>query len=86
MLLMHGFCTLYKRILGRHKIDVINSIMLLIKRFCIGSVTGLRSAVLVRGRSPSNNTADQGPVTKPIRNHLINDIIQLLTNEELDMM
>ena len=59
--------------------------MLLIKRFRIGSVTGPWSAVLalgqspmsaalVRGQRPRTNTADQGPVTEPIRNHLINDI------------
>ena len=34
-----------------------------------------RSAVLVQGRKPRTNTAEQGPVTEPIRNHLINNII-----------
>ena len=48
--------------------------MLSIKRFRIGSVTGSRSAVLVRRRRPRTNTADQGPVINPIRNPLTNDI------------
>ena len=48
-----------------------NIIMLVIKQFHIGSVIGLRSAVLVRGRT---YTADQGPVSKPIGNRLINVI------------
>ena len=49
------------------------SIMLLIKQFRIGPVTGARSSVLARGRRPKANTADRGPVTRPIRNYLIND-------------
>ena len=48
-------------------------IMLLIKLFRIGPVTGPRSAVLVRGRRPRANTADREPVTGLIRNYLIND-------------
>ena len=50
------------------------SIMLLIKLFRIGPVTGPRLAVLDRGRRPRSNTADRGPVTGPIRNNLINEI------------
>ena len=49
-------------------------IMLLIKLFRIGPVTGPRLAVLDRGRRPRSNTADRGPVTGPIRNDLINEI------------
>ena len=49
-------------------------IMLLIKLFRIGPVTGPRLAVLDRGRRPRSNTADRGPVTCPIRNNLINEI------------
>ena len=49
-------------------------IMLLIKLFRIGPVTGPRLAVLDRGRRPRSNTADRGPVTGPIRNNLINEI------------
>ena len=30
---------------------------------------------MVQGRRPRTNTAEQGPVTEPIRNHLINNII-----------
>ena len=51
-----------------------NNIMLLIKLFRIGPVTGPRLAVLDRGRRPRSNTADRGPVTGPIRNNLINEI------------
>ena len=51
-----------------------NVIMLLIKLFRIGPVTGPRLAVLDRGRRPRSNTADRGPVTGPIRNKLINEI------------
>ena len=55
--------------------DCIKSvIMLLIKLFRIGPVTGPRLAVLDRGRRPRSNTADRGPVTGPIRNNLINEI------------
>ena len=50
------------------------NIMLLIKLFRIGPVTGPRLAVLDRGRRPRSNTADRGPVTGPIRNNLINEI------------
>ena len=50
------------------------TIMLLIKLFRIGPVTGPRLAVLDRGRRPRSNTADRGPVTGPIRNNLINEI------------
>ena len=46
------------------------NIILLIKKFHIGPVTGPRSAVLARPRA---NTADLEPVTGPIRNYLIND-------------
>ena len=49
------------------------NIMLLIKQFRIGPVTGLRFAVLARSRRPMANTADRGPVTQPIQNYLIND-------------
>ena len=57
-----------------------NIIMLLIKLFRIGPVTGPRLAVLDRGRRPRSNTADRGPVTGPIRNNLINEIfINLLS-------
>ena len=49
------------------------TIMLLIKLFRIGPVTGPRFTVLDRGR-PRSNTADRGPVTGPIRNNLINEI------------
>ena len=52
----------------------INIIMLLIKLFRIGPVTGPRLAVLDRGLRPGSNTADRGPVTGPIRNNLINEI------------
>ena len=38
-----------------------NIIMLLTKQFHIGSVTGLRSAVLVLGLWPLTNKANQGP-------------------------
>ena len=38
---------------------------------------GLRSAVLVHGLRPRANTADLVPVTGPIRNYLINNIIIL---------
>ena len=51
-----------------------NIIMLVIKQFHIGSVTVLRSAVLVLCLQPGTNKADQGPVIKPIRNCLTNDI------------
>ena len=58
-----------------YKADIKTSIiMLLIKLFRIGPVTGPRLAVLDRGRRPRSNTADQGPVTGPIRNNLINEI------------
>ena len=50
------------------------NIMLLIKLFRIGPVTGPRLAVLDRGRRSRSNTADRGPVTGPIRNNLINEI------------
>ena len=50
------------------------NIMLLIKLFRIGPVTGSRLAVLDRGRRPRSNTADRGPITGPIRNNLINEI------------
>ena len=50
-------------------------IMLLIKLFRIGPVTGPRLAVLDRGRRPRSNTADFGPVIGPIRNNLINEIL-----------
>ena len=55
-------------------------IMLLIKLFRIGPVTGIRPvtgprlAVLDRGRRPRSNTADRGSVTGPIRNNLINEM------------
>ena len=49
--------------------------MLLIKLFCIGLVRGPRSAVLNRGRRPRSNTAAQEPVTGPIRNNLIKEIL-----------
>ena len=49
-------------------------IMLLIKLFRTGPITGPRLAVLDRGRRPRSNTADRGPVTGPIRNNLINEI------------
>ena len=45
-------------------------IVLLIKLFRIGPVTGPMPAVLVRGRRPRANTghtADRGPETGPIR-------------------
>ena len=51
-----------------------DTIMLLIKLFRIGPVTGPRLAVLDRGRRPRSNAADRGPVTGPIRNNLINEI------------
>ena len=51
-----------------------NTIMLLIKLFRIGPVSGPRLAVLDRGRRPRSNAADRGPVTGPIRNNLINKI------------
>ena len=35
-----------------------------------------RSAVLAHGLRPRANTADRGPVTEPIRNYLINNIIE----------
>ena len=54
--------------------DIGSNIMLLIKLFRIGPVTGPRLAVLDRGRRPRFNTADRGPVTGPIRNNLINEI------------
>ena len=38
---------------------------------CIGP----RSAVLALGLRPRANTVDLGPVTRPIRNYLINNII-----------
>ena len=41
----------------------------------IGPVTGPRSAVLDLGLRPRSNTAYLGPVTGPIRNNLINNII-----------
>ena len=47
----------------------------LIKLFRISPVTGPRSAVLAHGLRHRANTADIGPVTGPIRNYLINDII-----------
>ena len=50
------------------------TIMLLIKSFRIGPVTGPRLAVLDRGRRPRSNTADRGSVTGPIQNNLINEI------------
>ena len=43
-----------------------HTIMLLIKLFRIGPVTGPGLAVLDRGRRPRSNTADRGPVTGPI--------------------
>ena len=55
-------------------IHLIHTIMLLIKLFRIGPVTGPRLAVLDRGRRPRSNTANRGPVTGPIRNNLINEI------------
>ena len=54
--------------------EVLYTIMLLIKLFRIGPVTGPRLDVLDRGRRPRSNTADRGPVTGPIRNNLINEI------------
>ena len=57
--------------------------MLLIKLFRIGPVTGPRLAVLDRGWRPRSNTADRGPVTGPIRNNLINEIILLKLNEPI---
>ena len=36
-------------------------------------VMGQRSAVLAQGRRPWANTADRGPVTRPKRDHFIND-------------
>ena len=60
--------------LGENKLHIIIIIMILIKLFRIGSVTGPRLAVLDRGRRPRSNTADRGPVTGPIRNNLINEI------------
>ena len=49
--------------------------MLLIKLFRIGPVTGPKSAILVlRLRT---NTADLGPVTGPIQNNLICNVIIL---------
>ena len=56
------------------KLSALCAIMLLIKLFRIGPVTGPRLAVLDRGRRPRSNTADRGPVTGPIRNNLINEI------------
>ena len=50
------------------------NVMLLIKLFRIGPITGPRLAVLDRGRRPRSNTADRGPVTGPIRNNLIYEI------------
>ena len=55
-------------------VKMFDIIMLLIKLFRIGPVTGPRLAVLDRGRRPRSNTADRGPVTGPIRNNLINEI------------
>ena len=57
-----------------HKIAKHRNIMLLIKLFRIGPVTGLRLAVLDQGRRPRSNTADRGPVTGPIRSNLINEL------------
>ena len=53
---------------------MIHTIMLLIKLFRIGPVTGPRLAVLDRGRRPRSNTAGRGPVTGPIPNNLIHEI------------
>ena len=50
-----------------------NNIILLLKYFRTGPVTGPRSAVLARGRRPMSSIADRGPVTRPMRNYLIND-------------
>ena len=47
----------------------------LIKLFRIEPVTGPRSVVLDLGLRPRSNTANLGPVTGPIRNNLINNII-----------
>ena len=55
--------------------NVNGTIMLLIKLFRIGPVTGPSLAVLDRGRRPRSNTADREPVTGPIRNNLINEIL-----------
>ena len=49
--------------------------MSMITQFRIGPVTGPRSAVLTLGLRPPANTADLGPVTGPVRNHMINNII-----------
>ena len=54
-------------------------IMLLIKSFRIGPVTGPRLIVLDRGRMPRSNTADRGPVTGPIRNNLIHEIFSIIS-------
>ena len=47
----------------------------LIKFFRIGPVTGPRSGVLDLGLRPRSNTANLRPVTGPIQNNLINNII-----------
>ena len=49
--------------------------MPLINWFRIGLVTGPWSAVLVLGLQPRTYTADLDPVTEPIRNRFINNII-----------
>ena len=56
------------------KIRLINKIVIN-QVFCIGPVTGPLSAVMAHGPRPRANTADLGPVTWPIRNYLINNII-----------
>ena len=61
-------------ILEQDALTLQSTIMLLIKLFRIGPVTGRRLAVLDRGRRPRFYTADRGPVTGPIRNNLINEI------------
>ena len=50
-----------------------NTLVLLIKLFRIGQVTGPMSAVLAQGQTSRANTADRGPETRPILNYLITD-------------
>ena len=72
---IHEIGCIKRKVIFKHiLIRPVYNIMLLIKLFRIGPVTGPRLAVLDRGRRPRSNTADRGPVTGPIRNDLINEI------------
>ena len=52
--------------------------LLVIKKFPTGPVTGPRSTSLVSRLGKGPNTADQGPVVGPVRSFLINGIMLLI--------